>query len=143
MKKLIYFSMKIIIIWFFIEKKIIFQKMFENFHFFFKCFFDRSQKKYFSELKKKVDHSFDAKNCDLSIYNVFGAIAALLHDEILKWEINTWKNDFFSQDEHLVSSPYLKQWAVKWAKNPSLNETQFSVTEPWPRVQRGLQYSPT
>ena len=44
----------------------------------FSFFFDRSQKIYFSELKKKVEYSFDVKNYDLSISEVFSAIAALL-----------------------------------------------------------------
>ncbi len=53
-----------------------FSKMFE------KCslFFDRSQKFYFSELKK-VEYSFNVKNCDLSIADVFRAIRALLLPE--------------------------------------------------------------
>ena len=44
---------------------------------FFTFFFDRSQKKSFSELKKK-EYNFDVKNYDLSISEVFSAIAALL-----------------------------------------------------------------
>ena len=35
----------------------------------------------FSELKKKVGYSFDVKNCDLSIADVFRAIRALLLPE--------------------------------------------------------------
>ena len=72
------FSMKII--WFFIENV----WHFSFFDFFSKCllfvftfFFDRSQKKYFSELKNKIEYSFDVKNWDLSIYDVFSAFWAL------------------------------------------------------------------
>ena len=63
-------------------KKSIFEKMILDFWIFFSkifpFFFDRSQKIYFSELKKKVEYSFDVKNYDLSISEVFSAIAALL-----------------------------------------------------------------
>ena len=44
----------------------------------FSFFFGWSQKFYFSGLKKDVEYSFDVKNCDLSIADVFGAIWALL-----------------------------------------------------------------
>ena len=48
----------------------------QKFHILFFIFFDRSQKKK-SELKKKVEYSFDVKNWDLSIYDVFSEFWAL------------------------------------------------------------------
>ena len=80
-KKVKNFQWKIIkCLWFFIENFwlfLCFEKISKNFHFFFTFFFDRSQKNYFSELKKKVDYRFDVKNWYLSIYDVFSAFWAL------------------------------------------------------------------
>ena len=59
--------------WFFTKKS---KK--EKSSLFSRLFFDRSQKIYFSELKKKVEYSFDVKIRDLSISEVFRAIPALL-----------------------------------------------------------------
>ena len=44
----------------------------------FVCFFDLKKIIFFSELKKKVGYSFDVKFYDLSIYEHFRAIPALL-----------------------------------------------------------------
>ena len=44
-------------------------------------FFSISKKSFFSELKKKVGYSFDVKNWDLSIADVFRAIRAILLPE--------------------------------------------------------------
>ena len=59
---------------------------FSNFRIFFKkdhflcfIFFNRSQTKYFSELKKKSEYSFESKKSYLSIGDVIRVIAAVLH----------------------------------------------------------------
>ena len=70
-------------------KCLIFNENFENFKFpeknhvfFSEIFFSIPKKNNFSELKKKVGHSFDAEKTDLSIGDVFQAIRALVLSEI-------------------------------------------------------------
>ena len=63
-------------------KKLFFFPDFEKFSKKISDFF-RSQKNFFSELKKKVGYSFDVKNWDLSIAGVFRAIRAILLPEKL------------------------------------------------------------
>ena len=48
-------------------------------------FFDREKNNIFSELKKKLGHSFDVENCNLSIYEVFRAFWAWQRYENLGW----------------------------------------------------------
>ena len=74
----------------------IFSEIFEN----FPLFFDRSQKKYFSELKKEVEYSFDVKNRDLSIYDVSRAILALCRE--------FWDRRSFVTAEMTDSLPFKK-----------------------------------
>ena len=62
-----------------ISKNVQFYVFDQNFHIFdFEISHFFCSKFLFSELKKKVEYSFDVKNCDLSIADVFGAIRALL-----------------------------------------------------------------
>ena len=60
--------------WFFIE----FFGFWKNLKNIFFDFFLDLKKYYFSGLKKKVGHSFDVKNCDLSVSEHFRAILGLL-----------------------------------------------------------------